>query len=769
MKIILAPHVGFCRGVTDSLAKARQAKEKGLPVFTLGKLVHNDQACKMLEDEGIASVDEEGAKALRNAVLVIRAHGVSRALLRSLHPSVEVVDATCPVVANVRAKVEAALAEGLCILLLGDARHDEVRAITEDYPQVIVIGYPSEAEAHIPSENAVVLAQTTLSEQKWQEILIILEKKYKSSGKSLAKIKTICYTTIVRKEESIHLAKRVDAIAVIGSARSANTRALVELCRGYCKEVTLVESARDIGKIKTNISALGVATGASTPLETVTEVITSMSNEEKAVVGEEVEVTVDEAAAEVNSAPQEEKVAAPITTMAQALEIMVDIKPGAVLNCKVLTVREDGLIVACGQKKDGFISAENCGLEEFDQSQFNVGDTFKAKIIENKEKDKSLLTLSKKAVDQEHLAREARAEAEKELSTGKFEVSVTKAVKGGLLGTKGDYTIFIPASHVDVKHVEQEELESYVGKTITVKKLPPKKEEGERESSGKRIVASRKVVLLAERRQQAAERKKAREERIAKEEQEKKDIFDANKDRFEVNNIVPGVVKKFVTFGVFVNVYGFDCLCPSSEISWVRHADPATILEQGKEYEFLIIKVDPENYKVTLSYKQIQRQPYEVAAEKYPVGTIIKGTVQSIVKFGAFISIEPGVDGLVHISNISNEKIESPEDVLTVGQEVEAKVINFSDNRIALSIKDLHESAQPQEGGEKPARAPRKRNFDRPQQERKPRKPEDNLMSEEEKQNLESYTAGTSATNNAFADMLANFAADDADEGDDNK
>jgi len=493
-----------------------------------------------------------------------------------------------------------------------------------------------------------------------------------------------------------------------------------------------------------------------------------MSNEEKAVVGEEVEVTVDEAAAEVNSATQEEIVETPtITTMAQALESMVDIKPGAVLKCKVIAVREDGLIVDCGQKKDGFVSAENCGMDEYDQAQYNVGDTFKAKIIENKEKDKSLLTLSKKAVDQESLAREARAEAEKELSTGKFEVAVTKAVKGGLLGTKGDYTIFIPASHVDVKHVEQEELESYVGKTIVVKKLPPKKEEGERESSGKRIVASRKVVLLAERRQQAAERKKAREERIAKEEQEKKDIFDANKDRFEVNNIVPGVVKKFVTFGVFVNVYGFDCLCPSSEISWVRHADPATILEQGKEYEFLIIKVDAENYKVTLSYKQIQRQPYEVAAEKYPVGTIIKGTVQSLVKFGAFISIEPGVDGLVHISNISNEKIESPEDVLTVGQEVEAKVINFSDNRIALSIKDLSEPVQPQEGGEKPARAPRKRNFERPQQERKPRKPEDNLMSEEEKQNMESYNAGASATNNAFADMLAGFAADDAD--DDNK
>ncbi len=768
MKIVVAKSAGFCQSVKNVMEKAKQAKSMGLPVYTLGQIVHNERACQELEASGIGSVDEAGALELRNAVLVVRAHGASRKLLSALHPSVRVVDATCPVVAAVRRAVEEARETGLTPILVGERTHDEIAAILQDYGDVTVVGDETEALTYEMHNDCLIASQTTVSMELWQKIINIFEKKAKKIGKTLVKKKTICYTTIVRREECIRMAQQCDAMMVIGSARSANTCALVEVCRNHCLRVKLVESAQDIGKIEQKISTLGVATGASTPLELVTEVLTRMSMEEKAVVGEEVEVTVDETAAEVNSAPQEGKVEAPtITTMAQALESMVEIKPGAIMTCKVLQVREDGLIVDCGQKKDGFVAAENCGLDEYDQDSFKVGDTFKAKIIERKEKDKSLLTLSKKAVDEEMVAREARAEAEKELSTGKFDVVITKAVKGGLLGAKGDYTIFIPASHVDVKHVEQEELESYVGQTITVKKLPPKKDEPERESSGKRIVASRKIVLLSERRQQAAERKKAREERIAKEEQEKKDIFDANKDRFEVNNIVPGVVKKFVTFGVFVNVYGFDCLCPSSEISWVRHADPATILEQGKEYEFLIIKVDPDNYKVTLSYKQIQRQPYEVAAEKYPVGSVIKGTVQSIVKFGAFISIEPGVDGLVHISNISNDKIESPEEVLTVGQEVEARVISFNDNRIALSIKDLNAPQAPaQEGGEKPARAQRsKRTFDRPQQERKPRKPEDNLMSEEEKQNMQAYTAGTTATNNAFADILANFAGNDADDG----
>lgn len=765
MKIILAKHCGYCDGVKRSIQLALDAKRYGLPVYTLGPLVHNEYACNLLAEQGVGMVDEAQARLLTNAVLVLRAHGVSRAFLATLSPTVRVVDATCPVVANVRKAVEKGLSEGCQVVLVGDKKHAEVRAILADYNEVACISCEEEAAAFLPEKDVFVAVQTTFSAEKWEKILNIINNICKKHAKMLASKKTICYTTSVRGEESIRLAQKCDAIMVIGSARSANTCALVELCRNHCQEVVLVESAQDLGKFKTNISVLGVATGASTPPELVTEVITSMSKEEQAVVGEEVEVTVDETAAEVISAPQEEMPT--ITTMAQALESMVEVRPGAVLTCKVMIVGEDGLTVSCGQKKDGFIAAENCGVGEYNPDEYHVGDTFKAKIIENKDKDKSLLTLSKKAVDQEQLAREARAEAEKELSTGKFDVVVEKAVKGGLLGRKGDYMVFIPASHVDVKHVEQEELESYVGQTITVKKLPPKKEEGERESGSKRIVASRKVVLLGERRQQAAERRKAREERMAREEQEKRDIFDANKDRFEVNNIVPGVVKKFVTFGVFVNVYGFDCLCPTSEISWVRHADPTTILEQGKEYEFLIIKVDPDNYKVTLSYKQIQRQPYEVAAEKYPVGTIIHGTVQSIVKFGAFISIEPGVDGLVHISNISNEKIESPEDVLTVGQEVEARVISFNDNRIALSLKDADAPAASREEGEKPARAPRgKRTFERPAGGERKRKPEDSLISEEEKQNLETYGGSASATNNAFADMLANFSGTDDDSSD---
>ena len=746
MQIVRAQDLGYCAGVTTSVEKAIGALSFGKPVYTLGMLIHNEHTVAKLADMGIRPVSKEQAKTLRECVLVIKAHGCSELFLKSLHPSVTVVDATCPMVRKSHDFARLAREKSQQLIIVGDPEHSEIKGLLEDGEEdTVVLSSVEEVEAYVPTRDALVVVQTTFDVDALAPILESIKLKLNFCKKLLAIHNTICYTTSKRRQQVITLAKECDAIAVVGSRSSANTMGLLALAEDACGRAYLVESVGDIGKIqKTKILKLGIVSGASTPPGLVTEVITRMSNEEKAVVGEEINAVVD-AAAEVSSVKESKK---PMT-MEEALASMVEIKQGTVVNCRVIEVRDDGLVVDCGQKKDGFVAAEHCGIDEYNKENHTVGEEFQAKIIENKGTDKSMLTLSKKAVDADHAAKLAREEAEKELLGSRFEVTISKVVKGGLLAHKGDFTIFIPASHIEVDPVEAEAMDKYVGETLTVKKLPPKKDEPERAGS-KRIVASHKMVVLADRRAAAAERKKAREERKEREDQEKKDIFEANKDRFELNNIVPGIVKKHVNFGVFVNVYGFDCLCPTSEISWVRSADPTAVLEINKEYEFLIIKVDPNNYKVTLSFKQIQRQPYEIAAEKYPVGTIIKGTVQSLVKFGAFISIEPGIDGLVHISNISSEKVENPEDVLTVGQEIEAKVINFTDNRIALSIKDVNASS------EKPARAPRAKKFDRPQTtgERKPKKVEEPLMSEEEKANIEAYGTGASATNNTFADML---------------
>jgi|GEM_PF-2782905 4-hydroxy-3-methylbut-2-enyl diphosphate reductase len=491
-----------------------------------------------------------------------------------------------------------------------------------------------------------------------------------------------------------------------------------------------------------------------------------MSIDERPEVVEEVSQVADnEQATETKVEATETKVEAPKKSfMEQALEDMVELREGKRLSCTVIEIKEDGLVVDCGQKKDGFISVEDLGSEK-GLDEFSVGDEFKAKLI--KSNNKEFLSLSKKNFDDEVAAKVAKEEAEKIISEGEFDLVVSKAIKGGLLGQIGDYSVFIPDSHVDrtpVTEENKEELEekkkALVGQTIRVKKLPDKKDESEK-GNRKKIVASRKNVLFAQHRREVEARKKAREEKIAREEEEKKNIFAANIDRFQTNHIVPGIVKKIVKFGAFVNVYGFTCLAPTNEISWIRDTDPATVLEVNKQYDFLITKVDAKDYKVTLSYKRLQAKPYERASEKYPVGTIVKGTVQSIVKFGAFVSIEPGIDGLVHISNISYDKIDDVASVLSVGQEIEAKVISFDENRIALSIKDLLPAPENQE-----RRAPKasKPKTERGQVEKKPKKNEDAYESQEEKENFASYGASQVASNLAFADMLKGLNVEDSEE-----
>lgn len=491
-----------------------------------------------------------------------------------------------------------------------------------------------------------------------------------------------------------------------------------------------------------------------------------MSIEERPEMAEEVNATVDTAVEDsstVSEVEESKKVEAkaevakkPLSFMEQALQDIVEIRVGKVLDCKVMEKREDGLVVYCGQKKDGFVSIEEVGDDKpFDE--INVGDTFRAKLIENKTSNKEFLTLSKKLVDAEKLARAQKEEAEKEILAGDFDVVITKVVTGGLLASKADYTVFIPNSQIDVNPVDDEAKANLVGQTVKVRKLPEKKDE--KNNGRKKIVASRRQVIQSAKKAEAIARRKAREEKIQAEEQKKKDIFNANIDRFQVNHIVPGVVRKFVSFGAFVEVYGFLCLAPTNEISWIRDTAANEVLKINTEYEFLITKVDPENFKVTLSYKQLQKKPYEVAAEKYPVGSVVKGTVQSIVKFGAFVSIEPGIDGLVHISNIAYEKVEDVESVLQVGQEIEAKVISFEGSRIALSIKDLQEAPQTEK---REHRAPKAKG-DKPAGEKKARR-EDAYESPEERVAIETYGGASDASNHALADMLKGFKADDSDD-----
>lgn len=383
------------------------------------------------------------------------------------------------------------------------------------------------------------------------------------------------------------------------------------------------------------------------------------------------------------------------TSMAELLEAesvgYVSYKPGKRVKGRVISANENGITVAIGGKHDGFIAKEEATLDgNYNPADFKAGDEIQA-IILNAEKGS--VFLSKKQVDAV-VAEEA--EAEKALSAGEFSLVISEVVKGGLRGKLGKYTVFVPASQIRIGYVSDEKLQEYKGKTLRVTLLPQKEKdapEGAEQEQAEEKPAKKSRYLFASQRVL-----------LEREKKEKEDLFWNN---IHVNDIVTGKVKRFTAFGAFVSVRGFDCLAHISELSWNKITDPSKVLKIGESYDFVVLKMDRDTGKISLGYKQLQKKPYEAAAEKFPVGTVIKGKVERIFPYGAFVSIDDGVDGLVHVSQISHNWIKDANEALTVGQEVEAKIIGFDDNRITLSIKELLPAPEeaPAVEGEQPAEA----------------------------------------------------------------
>ena len=755
MKVILAKHSGLCKGVERAIRLAFDAKKR--PTYLLGNLAHNERVIEDLKKAGCIVIGEKDLPSVHGGSLVIRAHGVSPSLLEKIRETkADIIDATCPNVKKIHDLVEDYSSRGYSIIIIGDPKHPEVIGTMGYCRDVCVLDSLQTAEKTVfdTEKRYLLVCQTTFSEKISVNIIIYIKNKIKS----LVIEKTICYTTKERQREAESLSRTCDAVLVVGSKSSSNTTKLFDICKENCDRVYLIESVSDLQDIDfSKIQKIAVTAGASTPRELIMEVLLGMSSEnDVTLLNQENETaeTTSATAAATEPTVQAEAKPAKIMTMDDVMaSTRFEIREGMRVKVTVIRSDETGVYVSGLGKKDGFIAADRVTDGEYKPEEYPVGMTFSAIVVPNTNNAmKDYIALDKRKFDEIE-------EIDRALLDGVFELKIDKAVaKGGLLGKKGSYTVFIPASHIELHRVEDADLPSYVGKKLMVKKLPDKKGEEGESNKRHRIVASHKEVLIAEKKAAREKAEKEWQEKKAREEAEKKAIFEANRDRFEVNNVVPGVVKRFAEFGAFVNVYGFDCLAPKGELSWTKDKAPNEVLELGKEYEFVIIKVDAENYKVSLSYKLLQKRPYEIAQEKYPVGTIVKGKVQTIVNFGAFISIEPGVDGLVHVSNICDRKIASPADVLKVGDEVEAKVISFVDNRMALSIKDVN---APAEGEGQEAAPERKRTSGRPVGERKGKKPQNDEVSKEEQDIVANYGATESVSNNVFGDLLKNYLDDE--------
>ncbi len=661
-KIIVAENIGFCPGVQRAVDIALKQEPK---TYVLGEIIHNADVVRQISDKGLITV-ESIDEIPDGSTVLFRSHGVPKEYYSLCESrNIKIIDCTCTFVHRTQKIVEEQFALGRDIVIVGDPNHPEVMGLQGWCGgSAIVISDENFDKDVLNGKNISVVCQTTFSAEKFDKII----KNIKNlCEKKVEVFKTICYTTIGRQIEAEELAKKCEAMLVIGGLNSSNTNKLYELACKHCANVFRLANSADVdcSSLK-NFKSIGIVSGASTPKAQTREVLLKM----------------EEKSTEVNATSSMADVVAKIDNESK-------FKKGQIVTATISQATEDGLLILLPfSKKEIALSKDELDCEEYNVADYEskIGETIDLLVVDVKPPIK----LSQKMIriQKEEEALGAEIEGGKE-----FTVVCTGSNKGGLTANLGSYSVFVPAKEIRPGFVK--DLTKYVGKTLRLRALDVKKDRK------KEIIASQRVILQEE--------KEAREAAQAAKEEE---FFSS----IAVGDIVEGKVERTTLFGAFVSVKGFDCLAHISDLSWTGCDSVTDVLEIGKVYEFKVLKIDRENKKVSIGYKQLQPQPWELAADKYAVGDIIHGKVVRIVPFGAFIEVEKGIDGLVHVSQISHERIETPATALNVGDEVDAKIIALDTEakKMNLSIKALLPEGErkrraPKENGEaNPKRAPRR-------------------------------------------------------------
>ena len=639
MNVIVAASSGFCKGVQHAVDTAMRVPAEN--TYILGELIHNRTVTDAVAARGIRTV-ESVFGVPSGARLILRSHGVGAAVYEACAArGIEVIDCTCPYVRRTQNIVRECSAQGKTVVVIGEKTHPEVVGICGWCGgEVVVVDENTEDFSCLAEKNLAVVVQTTYSEEKFRKIIKNIEKFCR---KTVEIFKTICYTTKERQREAAQLAAECDAMIVIGGQNSSNTQKLYDICRARCAHVFRLTDADEFraDKIK-NFLNVGIVSGASTPLTQTQEVLFKMDNNMEEKVTNEMEEVV-----------------------AQMDNGQSKLKKGQLVTAIISSASDEGVAVLLPFfKKETLLEKDEIDCEEYKAEDYaaKVGEEIEVMVVN----PSNPVKLSQKIIKQikEEEGKIAAIEAGEE-----FDVTCTGFNKGGLTASMGTYAVFVPAKEIRMGYVK--ELDKYVGKKLRLKALEIKKSDRKKE-----IIASQRVILEEER----AARDAARAEREAE--------FFAN---IHVGDVVEGKVERVTGFGAFVSVNGFDCLAHISDLSWSGVKNVTDVLEIGKTYEFKVLKVDEENKKVSIGYKQLQPQPWDLVADKYAEGDIVHGKVVRIVPFGAFVEIEDGVDGLVHVSQISHEWLENPTSVLNIGEEIDAKilVLDPANKKMTLSIKAL--------------------------------------------------------------------------------
>jgi len=618
-------------GFCFGVRRAVDLAKAASPAKTLGPIIHNAQVVDELSRENV-TVLEDVSQAQAGETVIIRSHGVGRDVIRALEDSGAVIrDATCPFVSRIHDMAAQASREGIPVVVVGEAAHPEVRGILGWADTGYAAGSVEEAQQLPPLEKALVVSQTTLMQEKFEAICSVLKTKIAEPDIR----KTICTATAKRQDEAGRIARQADTMLIVGSRHSSNTQKLHTLCQQYCANTHLIESAAELEQgWFTNSKIIGLTAGASTPDCIFKEVITSMNDIEKQVI------------TQVEEDSQED--------FASAFEkTLVQIRPGQTITGTVVQITEDEVCVNIGYKADGLVK-----MADLSSTDVKVGDEIEVEVVKVNDGEGNVILSQRNIVN-----RKAWEEIVAKSEAGEYIVGTGKeAVKGGLLANVNGVRCFIPASHLSLRYVEK--INEFVGQEMTLKII-------EVDKTKKRIVASRKEVL--------------KEEEASK----KKEIW----GKLEIGSVVKGTVRRLADFGAFVDIGGVDGLVHVTDLSWGRVKHPSDVVKPGDVIEVKILNVDPEKERISLSYKQTQPKPWTVAGEKYPVGTVVEGKVVRITTFGAFVELEPGLDGLVHISQCALTRIAKVEDAVNVGDVVRVKVldVNTEAKRISLSIREVLE------------------------------------------------------------------------------
>ncbi|MBQ8296841.1 MAG: bifunctional 4-hydroxy-3-methylbut-2-enyl diphosphate reductase/30S ribosomal protein S1 [Ruminococcus sp.] len=642
-KVTVAKSAGFCFGVDRAVKMVYGELEKNTKVATLGPIIHNQDVVNDMKAKGariIDSVDELEP----DETVVIRSHGVGRDVYEQIaQKGNKMLDATCPFVSRIHKIVAEKNAEGCFILIAGDSKHPEVQGIVGHCDENCLVFKDNfelkdffEKKYINLKKKVAIVSQTTYNIVVWGECLKVIPK----DDPDVVIFDTICNATDARQSDARKLAQCSDLMLVVGGRHSSNTVKLFEVCSKYCKTYHIENADELLALHLPAAEKIGITAGASTPAYIIKEVQTNMT--------ENVNLTTN----------QDEEI-----NFAEALDqSFKKIHTGEKVKGIVVAVNNTEVIVDLGTKHTGYVALDDLTDDPAKKPAdiVSVGDEIELVVIKVNDQE-GTATLSKRKVDEQAgFEKIVKAKEEGTVLEGTVQHVVNKGVTLSVYGVR----IFIPASQTGLPRGA--ELEQLLKKKVEFKII-------EVTEGRKRAVGSIKEVLNA------------------KKEEAKAKFWEAA----EVGAVYTGVVKSLTSFGAFVDLGGIDGMVHISELSWKRIKHPSEVVSVGDTLEVYIKDLDKEANRISLGYKKTEDNPWEIFKANYNVGDVVKATIVSITSFGAFAQIIDGVDGLIHISQIADKKVENVKDILSVGQEVDVKIIDIDieAKRISISIRALLEDA----------------------------------------------------------------------------